>query len=183
MPTASGLSDVVDISDLDGDPLDEVDDFLDLVSQSDDESEFADGYKLGQMVDTGTVPPFGISSLPRKPALHPLHSWYRGFSQGKFASLVLVELFGGILSTSEACRQLGLSIAQCYYSETDPDAILVNQVNWPTAINLGDIEKIDEDVVCGIYTSHPDSLILITGGPPCQDVSALEGNADGAMGA
>ena len=74
IPTASGRSDVVDISDLDGDPLDEVDDFLDLVSQSDDESEFADGYKLGQMVDTGTVPPFGISSLPRNQhCIHCIH--------------------------------------------------------------------------------------------------------------
>ena len=45
--TASGRSDVVYISDWDGDPPDEVDDdFLDLVSQSEDESEFADLYKL-----------------------------------------------------------------------------------------------------------------------------------------
>ena len=108
--TASGHSDVVDISDWDSDPLDEVDDdILDLVSQSDDESEFADGYKLHEIVDTGAVPPFGISSLPRKPALHPLHSWYRGFSQ-RACFFGLGGTFGGILSASEACRQLGLSV-------------------------------------------------------------------------
>ena len=97
-------------------------------------------------------------------------------------SFVLIELFGGILIGSTACAQLNLNVIATYYSEILEDAIKVASTLFPDAVSLGDITTITDAVVTSIIQLFPESIFVIMGGPPCQDVILLNEDRDGAMG-
>ena len=71
--------------------------------------------------------------------------------------LVIVELFGGIMPVSTAARELGMDVEACYFSEVDPDAILVATTIHPEARGLGDINVITAAVVADVLHAHPDA--------------------------
>ena len=54
---------------------------------------------------------------------------------------------------------------------------------FPSAINLGDITLISEQIIVDLIGKHPDSVWIMGGGPPCTDVSLLNADRIGAMGA
>ena len=46
---------------------------------------------------------------------------------------MLVEFFAGVLSLALACERLNWRVSAHYFSEIDPDALLVASVNCPEA--------------------------------------------------
>ena len=88
-------------------------------------------------------------------------------------TFVIIELFSGIMIGSTACSQLGLHIVATFYSEIQADAMRVAATLFPEAVSLGDISFITAEVVDKIVNLHPNSVFLVMGGPPCQDVSLL----------
>ena len=101
---------------------------------------------------------------------------------GDEAPLVLIELFGGLLSGAFAFQFLGWPVAAHYYSETEPDALYLAAINFPDAVNLGDIRKISDAVLTQMANKFPAALFVLAGGPPCTDVSLLNATRVGADG-
>ena len=96
--------------------------------------------------------------------------------------VVSVECFAGILSVSEALRQLGLPVAATYSFEVGEDALLVAGRAHPEAEQLGDITKVMDSWRCQVLEQHPNSIFFFSGGPPCQNVSRLNVGGSGAWG-
>lgn len=94
--------------------------------------------------------------------------------------LVIVELFGGILASTEAAFQLDLNVAQTYFAEIDEAAIAVAQIAHPGSQNLGDVCDITEAMVEELLRGHPRAIFYLPGGPPCQDVLSLNVDRLGA---
>ena len=69
-----------------------------------------------------------------------------------------------------------------YFSEICSDSCLVANTQFPSAINLGDIRLITQQHITDIVKKWPDRYWLLTGGPPCQDVSLLNSDGCGSWG-
>ncbi len=52
----------------------------------------------------------------------------------KFWSIVVIELFGGILMSSEAAKELCMPVVRTYFSEVDEDVCLVALTNFREAV-------------------------------------------------
>lgn len=78
-----------------------------------------------------------------------------------------IDLFAGIGGFAYALRLAGIPVEKTYFSETDDYASRVYQKNFPDAIALGDITKINWQELKNETTGK----LLITGGFPCQDIS------------
>ena len=116
-------------------------------------------------------------ALPR-----PLSASVGGCAEGWFQDVVIIELFGGIMPASLAAEVLRLQVAAHYTSEPNPDALAVAYGRFPELRRLADVEHIDRETLICITTEFPKSLILFTAGPPCQDVSYLNEDGEGAWG-
>ena len=103
-------------------------------------------------------------------------------SAGIFPTVVLVELFSGLLPGSLAADNLNIPVAATFFSEIDEAAVQVASVQHPDAVPLGPIQDISTATIQNIIDSFPQALFAILGGPPCQDVSLLSGNRAGADG-
>jgi DNA (cytosine-5)-methyltransferase 1 len=79
-----------------------------------------------------------------------------------------LDLFSGIGGFALATQLAGLPIVNRYYSDIEEYANRVYQKNFPAAIGLGDITKIDGKK---LREKHGQEPWLITGGFPCQDIS------------
>lgn len=84
----------------------------------------------------------------------------------------VISLFSGIGGFDLALERLGCRTIA--YSEIDDWACQVMRARFPTAVNLGDITKID--------WSHIERPEILAGGFPCQDIS-VAGKGAGLAGA
>lgn len=91
-----------------------------------------------------------------------------------------LDLFAGIGGFALAARNVGLTFDRHYYSEVDPKASRVYAKNFPSAIALGDITKIDGKQLKNEIGESEE--IVICGGSPCQDASTGKRNAQGING-
>jgi DNA-cytosine methyltransferase len=78
--------------------------------------------------------------------------------------LRVLSLFDGISCGQVALERAGIPIEVYYASEIDKYAIQVTQKNYPSTVQLGDINNID-------FTQFISKIDLIIGGSPCQDLS------------
>jgi DNA (cytosine-5)-methyltransferase 1 len=82
-------------------------------------------------------------------------------------SLNYLDLFSGIGGFAYACRLADIRFANHYFSEIDPYAIKVYKKQFPDAVPLGDIRRIDY----GALKEANGERWFLTGGFPCQDLS------------
>ena len=67
-------------------------------------------------------------------------------------------------------------------SEIDPDALAVTQHRFPGTILLGDIKEITADTIARFCELQQYDCLLLTGGPPCKQLSVLATNRCGLAG-
>lgn len=75
-----------------------------------------------------------------------------------------LSLFSGIEAASVAWHPLGWQPAA--FAEVDPFACAVLRQRFPGVPNLGDVTKIDDDMIAAL-----GPVDLVVGGSPCQDLS------------
>ena len=95
--------------------------------------------------------------------------------------IIVVELFGGIMPASLALHQCGLKPVSLY-SEIADDPLEIISSHWPEAISIGDMRTLELGWVEDMVKQCPEALIWCTGGVPCQDVSLLNRDRQGASG-
>ena len=77
----------------------------------------------------------------------------------------VLSLFDGMSCGQIALRELGVPIERYYASEIDKHAIKQTQLNFPDAIQLGDVEKWRE------WNIEWEEIDLLLAGSPCQGFS------------
>jgi len=85
----------------------------------------------------------------------------------------VLSLFDGISCAREALTQAGVRVDAYYACEVDPNAIRIAMKNYPDTIQLGDVRELREP---------PNSIDLLIGGSPCQDLSIAKQNREGLRG-
>lgn len=75
----------------------------------------------------------------------------------------VLSLFDGMSCGQIALKELGVKINKYYASEVDKFAIEQTQLNFPETIQLGDVSKINTDIL--------PKIDLLIGGSPCQNFS------------
>ena len=98
------------------------------------------------------------------------------------ASIVSIEAFAGILSVSEAFRQLDLPLVAAYAFEICPAALTVARNTHPLVTQQGDMTRVTDAWISERLREFPNALFVLTGGPPCKDVSRLNASGRGAWG-
>ena len=63
-----------------------------------------------------------------------------------FIDLVLVEVFGGLLPLGNSAACMNFQLAAHFYFEIDKDAITVASTHFLQAVNLGNVEKWDDQM-------------------------------------
>ena len=86
----------------------------------------------------------------------------------------VLSLFDGIATGKYALEKAGIKVNKYYTSEIDKFAAGIAAYNYPDIIPLGDVEKIDFNLLKG-------KIDLIIGGFPCLDLS-LAGKREGLQG-
>ena len=81
----------------------------------------------------------------------------------------VLSLFDGISCGMVALERAGIRIDQYFASEIEPNAIKISKKNYPEIIQLGDITKINEEMLDAIKP-----IDLVIGGSPCQDLSVYK---------
>lgn len=88
----------------------------------------------------------------------------------------ILSLFDGISCGRLALERAGIPVEKYYASEIDKYAIQVAQKNYPDTIQVGDVNSIN-------WNDYGDSVDMIIGGSPCQDLSIAKQNREGLRGA
>lgn len=88
----------------------------------------------------------------------------------------ILSLFDGISCGRVALERAGIKINRYYASEIDKYAIQVAQKNYPDTIQLGDINEWQ------YWNIDWDSIDLVIGGSPCQDLSIAKKDRKGLNG-
>jgi site-specific DNA-cytosine methylase len=87
----------------------------------------------------------------------------------------VISLFDGISCAQQALKQLGIEIGAYYAAEIEPTAIAQTIINHPGTIHIGDVRE--------VKASMFDSIDLLIGGSPCQDLSQAKAkNRQGLKG-
>lgn len=99
----------------------------------------------------------------------------------------VLSLFDGMSCGRIALDKAGIKIDKYYASEIDKYAIQVAKANYPDTIHLGDVQKIQAKggeliVPFNGEFYHTDSIDLLIGGSPCQDLSIASANRIGLQG-
>ena len=89
----------------------------------------------------------------------------------------ILSLFDGISSGRLALERAGIKVDKYYASEIDESAIKISEKNYPDIIHLGDVTKWKE------WSIDLNSIDLLIGGSPCQDLSIAKQNREGLSGA
>lgn len=93
--------------------------------------------------------------------------------------VVLITLFNGASIANYALDKAGINIVATYSSEVDKHALIHEKHHYPQNIQLGDVSKIDFIALKKeIESKYPNSIILLFGGSPCQNLS-FAGNRKG----
>lgn len=85
----------------------------------------------------------------------------------------VLSLFDGISCAKVALEKANIKVGRYYASEIDKNAIKVSKANHPEIIQIGDVKSITH-----IY----DTIDLLIGGSPCQDLSIAKKNRKGLDG-
>ena len=75
----------------------------------------------------------------------------------------VLSLFDGISAAQVALKRAGIDVDKYFASEIDKYAIKVTQHNFPNTIQLGDVTKLDTNIL--------PPIDLLCGGSPCQSFS------------
>ena len=102
----------------------------------------------------------------------------------------ILSLFDGISCARVALERAGIPVTKYYASEIDKNAIAVVVKNYPDTIQLGDIKNIlpqhriaqTKHAKFIPKLTYADSIDLIIGGSPCQDLSIAQKNRKGLDG-
>lgn len=78
----------------------------------------------------------------------------------------VLSVFDGMSCGQIALKKAGVKYDKYYASEIDKYAIKTTQKNYPDTIQLGDIQKIDEEILDSL-----GEIDLLIGGSPCQGFS------------
>ena len=79
-------------------------------------------------------------------------------------TMICASLFNGCGVGALAMIRANLPITRFYYSEIDKYANIVMKENFPSAIPIGDVIKVNAD-------SFNDDIDILMGGSPCQGFS------------
>ncbi len=85
----------------------------------------------------------------------------------------VLSLFDGISCCRVALDRAGIKVNKYYASEIDKNAIAIAKKNYPETIQLGNVKDI---------TEVPDTIDLLIGGSPCQDLSIAKKGRKGLEG-
>lgn len=85
----------------------------------------------------------------------------------------VLSLFDGISCTYVALQRRGIEVKKYYASEIDKHAVAISKVHVPCRIDLGDVRGI---------TGLEDTIDLLVGGSPCQDLSIAKKGRKGLEG-
>lgn len=88
----------------------------------------------------------------------------------------VLSLFDGISCGRVALERAGIEINRYYASEIDKYAIQITQKNYPDIIQLGDVNE------WRYWNIDWDSIDLLIGGSPCQDLSIAKKDRKGLDG-
>ena len=81
----------------------------------------------------------------------------------------VLSLFDGMRCGAIALERAGITYDKYFCSEIDKYARKIGNKNYPNAIELGDVNNYDmREFIDGISW---DSIDLLIGGSPCQDLS------------
>jgi DNA (cytosine-5)-methyltransferase 1 len=86
-----------------------------------------------------------------------------------------LDLFSGIGGFALGAYWAGLRFERHYFSEIDPWCVQLYQRRFPDAVSLGDVSRISKEKLSGRDW-------IITGGFPCQDISAASPTKTGLKG-
>jgi site-specific DNA-cytosine methylase len=86
----------------------------------------------------------------------------------------ILSLFDGMSCGQIALERAGVKVNKYYASEIKKQAIQVTQQNYPSTVQLGDINNYME------WDLEPIDLLI--GGSPCQDLSFLKTDGEGLYG-
>jgi len=78
----------------------------------------------------------------------------------------VLSLFDGMSGGQLALERANIKYNKCFASEVYEPAIKITQKNYPNTIQLGDVAKIDENVLKKL-----PKISLLIGGSPCQNLS------------
>ena len=97
--------------------------------------------------------------------------------------ILLIELFGGIGGSRRAFELLGVEV-ECYiHADSSAEAQRVCQDRWPEAVLVSDVAEVQEELLVEVARRHPNiQLVVVCGGPPCQDVAGLNATRVGVSG-
>ena len=85
----------------------------------------------------------------------------------------VLSLFDGISCAYVALQRTGVQVNKYYASEIDKNAIVISKKNVPCRIDIGDVRGI---------TTLDDTIDLLVGGSPCQDLSIAKKGRKGLEG-
>lgn len=88
----------------------------------------------------------------------------------------VLSLFDGISCSRVALEKAGIPVEAYYASEIDKYAIEVSAKNWPEIIQIGGVEKVEGD------DGFTNTIDLLIGGSPCQDLSIAKKDRKGLDG-
>jgi len=86
--------------------------------------------------------------------------------------MIVLSLFDGISCGRVALDRAGIEVSKYYACEIEKNAIKVSAKNYPTILQLGDVQT----------AVLPDSIDLLIGGSPCQDLSIAKKDRKGLEG-
>lgn len=79
----------------------------------------------------------------------------------------VLSLFDGISCGMVALERAGIPVEKYYASEIEPSAMKISEKNYPSIIQLGNIENITKETINQI-----GNIDLVIGGSPCQGLSS-----------
>lgn len=85
----------------------------------------------------------------------------------------VLSLFDGISCAYVSLQRAGHPVSKYYASEIDKNAVAVSKVHVPCRIDMGDVRSI---------TGVDDTIDLLVGGSPCQDLSIAKKGRQGLAG-
>jgi site-specific DNA-cytosine methylase len=97
--------------------------------------------------------------------------------------IILIYLFDGIGGSRRAFELLGCEVASYVACEMDVRCHKVVKACWPEAILVRDVRSSGRDQLLAARAVAPHAkVVCLISGPPCQDISGVNGIAKGVEG-
>eukprot|EP00435_Cladocopium_sp_Y103_P032749 s505_g8.t1 len=127
---------------------------------------------------------FCISNGPTPMGAHAAQCSVRGdvAELEDHIQVLTIGLFDGIGALRVGADALKLPMGGHVSAEVSGPSSRVLEANFPDAEHVGDVTKIDSEMVQGWATKYSNvGVVLVAGGPPCQGVSGLNVDRKGAL--